>query len=326
MTSKAGRKLGTTTAAVAVSVFLHVPLIIGLVALFPPAEDGFAAAKKIRPIQLIEEKEEPKPDQPLQVVSLDKPEKEEVPKEAKVLDRYNQKVEKETRRKRKVGRPGSNRVRPRKSPVKRTKNTAKAPDTELPKDDDAAKASGVAAVDDSRELEDADDKEAPDSQENPEALEAKDILPNMDNVIGNGGNSGIKDYLDVPEGEKDLINRKQTRYWSFFDRMKRGVQRQWRPNEVYRVNDPRRQVYGVQDRMTVLKVTLAGDGSVRRIIIEKPSGVPFLDSEAKRAFRAASPFPNPPEGLKDDQGLISLRFGFFLDIESRGSRIIRFRR
>ena len=312
-------------AAVAVSLLMHVPIVLGLLALFPEAEDGFAEAKALNPIQLVEDPEEQDPDRVLQIVSLEKPKVESVPTKATVLDRYDQKVEKETVRKRKVGRPGQRAVRskpaqPAARPAPEKSDAQPEPDAQ--KEDGA---DAVAAVDDSRTLEDQQDKEPPSDGE-PSDLDAKDILPNMDNVVGDGGDSSIKDYLDVPEGEKDLINRKQTRYWSFFDRMKRGVQRQWHPNEVYRVNDPRRQVYGVEDRMTVLKVTLDGNGAVAKIIVEKPSGVAFLDNEAKRAFKAASPFPNPPEGLKDEQGHISLRFGFFLDIESRGSRIIRFRR
>jgi TonB family protein len=321
-TSSIGR-LGT---AVAVSLLMHVPVVLGLLALFPEAEDGFAAAKTLEPIQLVDEAEDRDPDRELQIVSLDKPKVEQVPDKAKVLDRYNQKVEKETVRKRKQGRPGGVRVHKRNKKARAAQEPAKAKEEPTPDSDpDDEGTDAIAAADDSRELDEREDKDAPSDGE-PSELDAKDILPNMDNVVGNGGDTAIKDYLDVPEGEKDLINRKQTRYWSFFDRMKRGVKRQWNPNDVYRVNDPRRQVYGVEDRMTVLKVTLDGNGAVHQIIVEKPSGAPFLDKEAKRAFRAASPFPNPPEGLKDEQGRISLRFGFFLDIESRGSRIIRFRR
>ena len=50
-------------------------------------------------------------------------------------------------------------------------------------------------------------------------------------------------------------------YWAFFDRLKTSVRRQWSPNTVYRSHDPRGQVYGVQDRLTILKVTLNGDGN-----------------------------------------------------------------
>ena len=44
-----------------------------------------------------------------------------------------------------------------------------------------------------------------------------------------------------------------------------------------------------------------------------PSGVSELDDEAVRAFHAAAPFPNPPEGLvKDD--LITFAFAFYFEI------------
>jgi protein TonB len=58
--------------------------------------------------------------------------------------------------------------------------------------------------------------------------------------------------------------------------------------------------------------------------VTTPSGVSELDDEAVRAFNAAAPFPNPPDGLvKDNQ--ITFAFSFHFDIgEPRTSwRVIR---
>lgn len=333
----------------------------------PPEED----ATTVTPVNLVEETPE-EPEEEQQVVSLDKPDqKTPPPDKAKLLDRYNQKVEQETVRKR-PSQPGVSQQSPGRPqpPPKPSQEQVKpgpqatSPDAGAsadpkPTPDPQAKSdpSALPRQEDSPEKAPVDeDSKAKDAQENPEArsdrvgptlgdptrpgkeapgskevgegppqLNPKQFLPNMDNMLPEGSDKP-KDYLEVPEGEKDLLNRKQTRYWAFFDRMKTSVRRKWNPLDVYRLNDPQRQIYGVEDRLTVLKVTLNGDGSLRNLFVEKPSGVPFLDDEAMRAFRAASPFPNPPEGLKDKNGQIDLRFGFFLDIQSRGSRIIRFRR
>jgi TonB family protein len=303
----------TITAA----VILHIPVVLGIPVLFPPATDNLSAPQATNPINLIEEAEDAI-DEPKQIVSLDKPDDERKPEKATVLDRYNQSVDKQTIRKRKT-RPSRPTLRSAEAPPRRPRRAP--PEDETPPKNDSEAVTAAEQVD---PAENIDDKEPPRGAT--PNLTSKEILPSMDDFIGEIGDAGFRDYLDIPEGEKDLINRKQTRYWSFFDRMKRGVKRQWRPNRVYQVHDPRRQVYGVQDRLTVLKVILTGDGTVKHVMIEKPSGVPFLDSEARRAFTAASPFPNPPEGLKDANGRISLRFGFFLDVESRGTRIMRFRR
>jgi len=90
--------------------------------------------------------------------------------------------------------------------------------------------------------------------------------------------------------------------------------------------NPDGKIYGVKDRLTVLKVSLRPDGSLANVIVERPCGVDFLDDEAVSAFRKAQPFPNPPKGLVDeDSKLITFRFGFTLEIQDRPSwKIVRY--
>ena len=45
-----------------------------------------------------------------------------------------------------------------------------------------------------------------------------------------------------------------------------------------------------------------------------PCGVDVLDDEAVRAFEAAGPFPNPPDGLVQSDGLITFEFSFHFEI------------
>lgn len=172
----------------------------------------------------------------------------------------------------------------------------------------------------------AQDPDAPADERDAEDIDFSEMMPTMRNALPGEGGSGVKDFLEVPEGEKDILNRKETRYWAFFDRLKEAVRRQWRPNQVYRRHDPRGQVYGVKDRLTIVQVTLNGNGALKEMYVSKPSGLAFLDDEAVRAFRSAQPFPNPPEGLKDENGNIKFAFGFMFEINSSVSRIIRYRR
>jgi TonB family protein len=351
--------------AALVALLLHALAVQFLFAIFPDPAPDDPKATTVTPVELIEEDpDQPQEQQVVSLDKPDQDSP--PPDEARHLDRYNQQVEQETQRARDGRQEGAPAIQARPSdnpqpPSPRPSPTTPTPGAPPTQDKDAQPQQDAQPL---PEREDAPDKaptgpekttdspsqntleRAADNNptlgdpalpgktsppgppgEQPEVpkLDAKDILPNMERMLGEGG-SGPKDYLDVPEGDKDLLNRKQTRYWAFFDRMKESVRRKWSPMDVYRLHDPRRQIYGVEDRLTVLSVTLNGDGSLHQILIEKPSGVPFLDDEAMRAFRAASPFPNPPEGLKDKNGLISLRFGFFLDIQSSGARIIRFRR
>ena len=57
----------------------------------------------------------------------------------------------------------------------------------------------------------------------------------------------------------------------------------------------------------------------------RPSGLDFMDEEAKRAFREAQPFPNPPRQLLGESGQISFRFGFLFELSSTPSfRLFRY--
>lgn len=132
-----------------------------------------------------------------------------------------------------------------------------------------------------------------------------------------GGAVGSDDALpDVDEGDSLKLNSRRFSYMDFFNRVRDRVRDQWGPNEVYRQRDPTGRLLGVQDRLTVLQVTLDAEGQLRRLVTVKRSGADFLDKEARRAFEAAAPFVNPPVGLVEDNGLITFQFGFLLEFST----------
>lgn len=54
--------------------------------------------------------------------------------------------------------------------------------------------------------------------------------------------------------------------------------------------------------------------------VAAPSGIPFLDEEALRAFRDAEPFPNAPKAAIDSRdGLIDFSFGFLFEVASKAN-------
>jgi TonB family protein len=163
-------------------------------------------------------------------------------------------------------------------------------------------------------------------KQQPSKPDPSKLFPSMESAQASMGGGSV-DYLrDVDEGDKTLLNRKQSRYWSFMSRLKDQVVQEWSPGEEYRRRDPRGKVYGVKDRFTSLRITLNGDGSLRTIYVASASGLDFYDDEAVRAVREAAPFPNPPEGMKDKDGLIHITFGFMLDLHTGSMRNIRIRR
>src|SRR5262249_51807081 len=121
--------------------------------------------------------------------------------------------------------------------------------------------------------------------EGQELPNVQELKPSQDQIARAVG-SGAADYLkDVDEGEDTLLNTKRWKYASFFNRVKRAVAQEWHPDIAYRLRDPSGQIYGQKNRLTILKVSLKPDGSLREpIVIEKPCGVDFLDDEAVNAF------------------------------------------
>lgn len=130
---------------------------------------------------------------------------------------------------------------------------------------------------------------------------------------------------DVEVGARTVMNADRHRFADFFLRVKRDLEVHWDPAGVYRRNDPSGERFGVKDRYTVLLVTLDPAGALVKMVTSRPSGLDFLDEEARRAFRLAAPFANPPQGLIGKDGNIRFEFGFYFEITG-GTTRTRWRR
>jgi TonB family protein len=141
-------------------------------------------------------------------------------------------------------------------------------------------------------------------------------LDQLDLVTGAPSNDHIE---DVPKGEATLLNSREFKYATFFNRVKRGVSQHWSPRvgEEYRRRDPYGNIYGVKDRYTLLNVALDPAGELIDVSVVNSSGIGFFDEVAVQSFRDASPFPNPPVGLVESDGRIHFQFGFFFMIGER---------
>ncbi len=153
------------------------------------------------------------------------------------------------------------------------------------------------------------------------AMFKRPSLEKLDMITGAPANDHLK---DLPKGEETLLNSREFRYATFFNRIKRGVSENWRPGQAYVRHDPYGNIYGVKDRYTVLAVRLDAEGDLKDVSVAESSGVGFLDDAAITAFQGASPFPNPPTGLVESDGTIRFQFGFFFEIGDR-PRIRAFR-
>jgi len=306
------------------SALLHLPLLFWLGTyepdLDPLPSTTFHAGNELA-VSLVEESkkdEDREKRENLQYVSFEAPEVQKTPEKANYVDQYESEAEQEMVRKalpgapQEVSRPESVRGKERSSPTTPTTSEATRDGESLEPDrpDDG----GEAGAREARLVLEKGDGAKP---ERGGVENTKTLFPKLSDstIVNPMGEGGSLDYLrDVSEGEKTLLNRKTERYWAFFDRVKLQIADEYSAGSVYRRRDPYGNVYGVKDRYSTVRVTLNSDGSVRQLHVSRRSGLDFLDDEAVRSVRAAAPFHNPPEGLKDEDGLVHFTFGFYLEV------------
>ncbi len=135
------------------------------------------------------------------------------------------------------------------------------------------------------------------------------------------GGPAPDDLRGVEEGDATLLNSRAWRYAGFMNRVKETVARIWIP-QVQREEqrrDPSGNIYAWKDRQTLVQVELDRTGKVSLVYVAEPSGVDFLDQLAVNAFREAERFPNPPNGLLEQDGHVRFAFGFDLTSSHGGT-------
>lgn len=120
---------------------------------------------------------------------------------------------------------------------------------------------------------------------------------------------------DVKEGNKTALNAWQWRHAPYFNRIKSRIGEVWSPREQIARNDPNGILIGHKDRVTVLDVTINRQGYLTNIDVTSSSGVAYLDAEAERSFRKASPFLYPPSELFAGKEEFSFSFAFHLYLD-----------
>ncbi|HEX9290338.1 MAG TPA: TonB C-terminal domain-containing protein [Anaeromyxobacteraceae bacterium] len=128
---------------------------------------------------------------------------------------------------------------------------------------------------------------------------------------------------NVEEGEGTFLNTKSWKYAGYINRIKQAVQPFWDPNKAWQSRDPGGTRFTARDYSTLVVVKLDDRGSLKEAVVEKSSGLEFLDSVAVQAFYRAQPFVNPPRGLADERGEIVFAFGFTFEASLGLDRIFR---
>ena len=131
------------------------------------------------------------------------------------------------------------------------------------------------------------------------------------------------DLRGIEEGEGTFLNARSFKFAGFLNRVKETVGRVWTQKviDASGKRDPTGQLYSYKDRRTVVEFTLDRQGEITDVHIAASSGVQYLDEVAVDAFRLVQRFPNPPPGLIQENGTVSLPFAFTLLAATGGMRL-----
>ncbi len=131
--------------------------------------------------------------------------------------------------------------------------------------------------------------------------------------------SQSNDYVkDVDRGLETMLNTREFKYYSYYNRIRRQLSQHWegrvreKLSKLFR--EGRAPAATGQDRVTKLMIVLNEKGTLVRVQVMSDSGVRDLDDAAIEAFRAAAPFPNPPQGIVEQDGTVKIRWDFVLEV------------
>ncbi len=294
-----------------------------------------AVALRTKKKVVAKEKPPEPPEPPLpkeaQVVEIPKVDPPEVvkPVETKYVAKENTRTKKETRSRRpkRSTRKAPGKVSVEKPSPVQSKRSKSAKPTVTTKKKEELKVSKSP-----QKLPDAAVGQRPSESVMKHGAESRILLPSgsketaMANLQALSGDFTTTDHLpELDRASSTLLNANRYRFADFFLRVKRAVEKQWKPGQVYRRRDPTGKAFGVKDRYTLLKVTLDKRGKVRSLKTTRNSGLAFMDKEAKQSFQRAQPFRNPPKGLLNNNNEVVFEFGFYFEI-TNGKHRFRWRR
>jgi TonB family protein len=119
----------------------------------------------------------------------------------------------------------------------------------------------------------------------------------------------------VEEGAFTALNTDQFTYYAFFSRINEQIRSRWVSNVrgyVSQLSQHEMEALSKYDRQTVIEIVLTKDGRFSASMVHQSSGDRRLDQTTLEAFRAATPFLNPPSGLVESDGMIHLKYGFMV--------------
>lgn len=135
--------------------------------------------------------------------------------------------------------------------------------------------------------------------------------PNQESTIG----QVLPDEVQI--GEFTALNTDRNIFYSFYKRIDDMIRFPWETAVKNSIQNTSPQVFRDNTRgqwNTQLEVVVKPNGEIKSVNLLKSSGFKGFDEAAIQAFRQARLFPNPPQGMIKEDGLIRLSYSFIIRI------------
>ncbi|OEU75162.1 MAG: hypothetical protein BA874_03825 [Desulfuromonadales bacterium C00003068] len=135
-------------------------------------------------------------------------------------------------------------------------------------------------------------------------------LPTLKDLFQTGVNAAAdiarskqtKQRPNIENGDELLLNMKQDKLFSFFNRFKKGIYGVW--------NYPEESIKKRQQGVSLLKITINKDGTIDDVDLINGSGFERLDREAIAAIFKGQPYGALPDSYEEDQLTIHAYFEY----------------
>ncbi len=125
------------------------------------------------------------------------------------------------------------------------------------------------------------------------------------------------DYLeDIEDGEQTLLNTQAFKFYTYYARIKEQVQPSWESMIEEKVRNIllKGEIFLASQQKTSLLITLDRFGVLVGIQVLKKSQITDFDHIAVESFQMTAPFPHPPKGLMDENGILKIRWDFIIGV------------
>lgn len=128
--------------------------------------------------------------------------------------------------------------------------------------------------------------------------------------------SGFEQRLDLTEpaeGAENLLNTRESVYYSFYSRLYESLAPVWqsRINSIHPSQGARTGRY-----TTRVEAVLDAEGGLKKLTILEPSSIEAFNQAVIESWRRLPRFPNPPMGLRDSNGDVRTYWSFTVDVDA----------